>query len=106
MQLVLLPTTSQWLAPAWVSYFGAARENGYPAWAAALRQWDERWGAALVAAWGTMLQFVTERRPAPGPQAWDLAGQLMAIGGSLQCEQWQLALALTRSDAWFVHDRP
>jgi hypothetical protein len=71
-----------------------------------MRQWEQRWGAALVAAWGTMLQFTAQRRPEPGPQAWKLAGQLMAVGGSLQCEQWQLAIALTRGDAWFLHDRP
>jgi hypothetical protein len=45
-----------------------------PAWAAAMRQWDQRWGAALVAAWGTRLQFVAERRPEPGPHAWEVAG--------------------------------
>jgi hypothetical protein len=39
-----------------------------------MRQWDQRWGAALVAAWGTMLQFVAERRPEPGPHAWEVAG--------------------------------
>ncbi|MGC4864680.1 DUF4253 domain-containing protein [Micromonospora sp. DT53] len=106
VQLVLLPTTSQWLAPAWVPYFGATRDNGIPALAAAMWQWDQRWGAALIAAWGTMLQLTAQRRPQPGPQAWELAGQLLAVGGSLQCEQWQLAIALTRGDAWFLHDRP
>ncbi|WP_416901326.1 DUF4253 domain-containing protein [Micromonospora echinospora] len=106
VQLVLLPTTSQWLAPAWVPYFGAARDNGLAGWAAAMWQWEQRWGAALIAAWGTMLQFTAQRRPQPGSQAWELAGQQMALGGSLQCEQWQLAIALTRGDAWFLHDRP
>ncbi|SCF42656.1 protein of unknown function (DUF4253) [Micromonospora matsumotoense] len=106
VQLVLLPTTSQWLAPAWVQYHGTPCENGVAAWAAAMRQWEQRWGAALIAAWGTMLQFTAQRQPPPGPRAWELAGQLMAVGGSLQCQQWQLAIALTRSDAWFLHDRP
>ncbi|MFC4148056.1 DUF4253 domain-containing protein [Micromonospora mangrovi] len=106
VHLVLLPTTSQCLAPAWVPYFGATRDNCIPALAAALRQWDQRWGAALIAAWGTMLQLTAQHRPQPGSQAWELAGQLMAVGGSLQCEQWQLAIALTRGDAWFLHDRP
>jgi len=36
----------------------------------------------------------------------ELAGQLKAVGGSLQMEQWMLALAVSRSDAWFLHDRP
>ncbi|MBQ1040813.1 MULTISPECIES: DUF4253 domain-containing protein [Micromonospora] len=106
VQLVLLPTTSQWLAPGWVPYFGATRDNGIPALAAAMWQWEQRWGASLIAAWGTMLQFTAQRRPRPGSQAWELAGQHMAVGGSLQCEQWQLAIALTQGDAWFLHDRP
>ncbi|MEH0822132.1 MULTISPECIES: DUF4253 domain-containing protein [Micromonospora] len=106
VQLVLLPTTSQWLAPAWVPYFGADRDKGVAALAAAIWQWEQRWGAALVAAWGTMLQFTAQRRPHPGPQAWELAKEQLAVGGSLQCEQWQLAIALTRGDAWFLHDRP
>ena len=105
-QLVLLPTASPWLAPGWVSYFGATCDNGPQALCAALRQWENRWGAELVACWGTMLQFVVSRQPAPGEQAWELAGQLKAVGGSLQVEQCILALAVSRSDAWFLHDRP
>ncbi|WP_410812259.1 hypothetical protein [Micromonospora sp. 067-2] len=88
------------------AYFGATRVNGIPTLAAAMWQWEQGWGAALIAAWGTMLQFTAQRRPRPGTQAWELAGQQMAIGGSFQCEQWQLAIALTQGDAWFLHDRP
>ncbi|MGC4812725.1 DUF4253 domain-containing protein [Micromonospora sp. DT228] len=106
VQLVLLPTASQWLAPAWVGYHGAGGDGWDAAWAAAMREWDQRWGAGLVAAWGTMLQFVVDRPPRPGQQAWELAGQLLAVGGSLQYQQWQLALAVAGSDAWFLHDRP
>ncbi len=105
-QLVLLPTPSQWLTPGWVSYFGATGDDRRQALCAALRQWERRWGAELVASWGTMLQLVVSRQPAAGGQAWELAGQLKAVGGSLQVEHWILALAVSRSDAWFLHDRP
>lgn len=105
-QLVLLPTTSPWLAPAWIGYFGASFPGGPEAWAAAMRQWHRHWGAELVAAFSTTLQFVVSRQPQPGMPAWELAGQLLAVGGSLQHEQWQLAMAVARSDAWFLHDRP
>jgi len=105
-QLVLLPTVSPWSAPGWISYFGAARDNGQQALCAALREWQRQWGAELVASWETMLQFVVGRQPAVGEPAWELAGQLKAVGGSLQMEQWMLALAVSRSDAWFLHDRP
>lgn len=102
--LLLLPTTSPWLAIPALGYFGA--ESDPNALAAALRQWHDAWGAELVAAWGTMLQLVVRRRPRQGEEAWELAGQLLAWGGSLQVHRWQLAQALPRSDAWFLHDRP
>lgn len=105
-QLVLLPTTSPWLAPAWIGYFGATRPGGPEAWAAAMRQWHRRWGAELVATFVTTLHLVVSRQPQPGPPAWELAGQLLAVGGSLPHEQWQLAMAVARNDAWFLHDRP
>ncbi|GAA0811136.1 DUF4253 domain-containing protein [Spirilliplanes yamanashiensis] len=96
--------------PAWVSYYGASTpdRDGYGAWAAAMRQWQRRWGAELVAAWGTMLQFVVSRQPPPGERAWELAGQHMALGQSLMMglTQWQLAFALATGDAWFLHSRP
>lgn len=113
--VVLLPTSIQWLAPAWLNYFGATEKAartdlgdnpGRKGLAAAIRQWEQQWGAELVASWGTMLQFVVGRRPALGEQAWQLALQHLAVGGSLQTPSWELALALTRSDAWFLHDRP
>nr|BFE60779.1 hypothetical protein GCM10020063_053050 [Dactylosporangium thailandense] len=106
VQLVLLPTPDQWLAPLWVSYYAAARPDGPAGLAAAIRQWERHCGAELVACWTTMLQFVVARPPTLGPDAWRLAKQLKAVGGSLQMPPWALALAVTRSDAWFLHDRP
>lgn len=109
-QLVLLPTATQWLAPTWFDYHGALAvqpgDLGRTALAAAIRQWDQQWGAELVASWGTMLQFVAARRPAVGEEAWGLALQQLAVGGSLQAAPWELALSLTQTDIWFLHDRP
>jgi hypothetical protein len=104
VELALLPTTSPWLAIEWVSYFGAYGDP--PAFVAALKRWHSTWGAELVAAWGTMLQFTVTRRPQQGEEAWELAGQVLAWAGSLQMSQWELALVLARSDTWFLHDRP
>lgn len=106
VQLVLLPTPKQYLAAGWVNYFGAARADGLAGLAAVIRQWDESWGAELVAAWSSELKFLVARRPEPGPRAWKLARQLKAVGGNLALEPWQLAFAVTRSDGWFVYDRP
>ncbi|MCC2314095.1 DUF4253 domain-containing protein [Cellulomonas xiejunii] len=75
VELALLPTTSPWLAIEWVGYFGA--DHDLPAFVAALKRWHSTWGAELVAAWGTMLQFTVTRRPQQGEEAWELAGQLL-----------------------------
>jgi hypothetical protein len=104
--LVLLPTPHGWLAPAWISFHGAYDHERVGALAGAQREWQERWGAELVASWGTMLQLVVDRPPQDPRDAWTVAGQLLAVGGSLQLSRSELALALPGSDAWFLHDRP
>jgi hypothetical protein len=48
----------------------------------------------------------TPRRPADPEDAWRLAGQFKAVGGSLQMYQYELAFALMQADAWVLHDRP
>lgn len=103
-QLVLLPTTSAWLAPAWLSYFGTlGMEREF---IAACWQWHQRYGAEMVACWGTMLQFFVERPPALGDAAWELAVQLKAVGGSLDVSTGELAFGVSQGNAWFLHDRP
>lgn len=106
VDLVLLPTSSPWLAPAWLSYFGALDPAGVESLIAALWQWHRDHGAELVANWGTMLQFVLDRPPVPGDQAWTLARQIKAVGGSLRHSDWFLAFALPDCRHWFLHDRP
>jgi hypothetical protein len=104
--LVLLPTADWWLAPAWLSYHGAMDPPLSQALSAAEREWHGRWGAELVASWGTMLQMIVRRPPQDPEDCWELAGQLKDVGGSLQMYRYELALALPGSDAWFLHDRP
>jgi hypothetical protein len=106
VHLALLPTTSPWLAPGWLRYHGAGDPARWRALAGALHEWQHRWGAELVAWYSTMLEFVVERPPPAGDAAWEVAGQLRAVGGSLQMDRWMLALGVARSDAWFLHDRP
>lgn len=108
MELVLLPTASPWLPAAWLSYWGAkdGNDEGRVPLGAVLREWHEKWSAELVACWGTMLQFEVGRPPASGQQAWDLNRQIMIMAGSLQDPHWMRALALERTNTWFLHDRP
>ena len=106
VDLLLLPTALPWLAPAWLSYFGASEHVGVESLIASLWQWHRDHSAQLVASWGTMLQFVVDRPPSPGDRAWTLARQINAVGGSLQDPDWLLALALPECGHWFLHDRP
>jgi hypothetical protein len=104
VSLVLLPVESPWLAPGWVSYHGTlGRDNVL---AAVLWQWRQRWDAELVACWDTMLQFKVGRCPAPGDEAWNLAGQLKSLAGNFDINRWELAVLLPHAETWFLHDRP
>jgi Domain of unknown function (DUF4253) len=104
VELWFLPTTEPHLAPAWIDFFGTLGHD--ERLAAALLQWHRAWGAELVAAWGTMLQLVAARRPSPGDEAWNLAHQHKCLASHQDADRWQLALALARSDEWFLHSRP
>ncbi|WP_369069387.1 DUF4253 domain-containing protein [Kineococcus terrestris] len=108
VDLVFLPSEVPWMSAAWLSYFGAmeGRPEARVPFGAVLREWYEKWGAELVACWGTMLQFVVGRPPASGREAWNLNRQIMTMAGSLQDPPWMRALALERTDTWFLHDRP
>ena len=100
--IVFLTTDDPVAALADIDYFGGAG----PALVAAGREWHEDYSAELVAAWGTMLQFIAPRRPVSLDDAWRLAGQQLRVGGSLQVDRDDLALALLRTDFWFLHERP
>jgi hypothetical protein len=102
VQLQLIPTDVPWLAAGFVSLFEVGAED----LAAALWQWHSQWGAELVASWDTMLQLVVNRPPPPGEQAWTLAGQILSLASNLEMHQWELAVALPASEAWFIHRRP
>ncbi len=104
--LALLPTDQGWLSPAWLSFHSFEMPEREAALAAAQRDWSRKYGAEIVANWGTMLQFLVGRPPTDPWDAYDLAGQLKDVGGSLQMYRYELALALPRSNAWFLHDRP
>lgn len=104
--VVFLSTPTTWEAGARLSFFGALDDERRAALVAAEREWSQRYGAELVASWGTMLQYRVTRRPTTVEQAWELAGQHLAVGSSIQQSQSDIALALLQSDYWFLHDRP
>lgn len=78
--------------------------------AAVLRSWGKRFGAEIVAAWGTMLQFVVARPPVTLDEALDLAFEHDRVAPStLPLPGVAIrdhARALLHRDTWFLHDRP
>jgi hypothetical protein len=75
---------------------------------AILTTWETRYGAELVANWGTMLQFTVSRPPDTLQQAWELAVDIDLIGPNSGPEPHQRdnARYLWRRPTWFVHCRP
>jgi hypothetical protein len=75
-----------------------------------MREWQGRFGAQLVASWGTMLQFAVSAPPETLDEAFDLAAQHAAVapcttmlpGEGIR----QLARHLWRGERWFLHERP
>ncbi|MCP3786779.1 hypothetical protein NLX85_25760 [Micromonospora sp. A3M-1-15] len=104
--LMLLPTSDVRSSGYWVDFYGALTREYQQRLAEVLAQWRHRWDARLVASWGTMLQFQVGRRAAPGDEAWTAAGQLKALAANLDLNRWEVAVALSAGDAWFVHNRP
>ncbi|MEU4483079.1 DUF4253 domain-containing protein [Micromonospora sp. NPDC023966] len=104
--LMLMPTSDVRSSGYWVDFYGALTPEYQQRLAEVLAQWRRRWDARLVASWGTMLQFQVGRPPAPGDEAWTAAGQLKALAPNLDLHRWEVAVALSAGDAWFVHNRP
>lgn len=107
--LVLTPSDRGWEVPAYMNWYGAARTNSQLV-VALLREWNEKYGAELVAHFGTMLQLYTTRRPDTWEEAFQLAWQQHMIapcttllpGISLR----DRARALMHTNQWFLHERP
>lgn len=107
--IVLLPTPHGWEAPAYINWFASYRKNSQLI-VALLKEWEEKYGAQLVCHFGTMLQFITAKRPKTPAEAFHLAWQQYMIapctillpGISLR----EHARALMHTNRWFLHERP
>lgn len=107
--LVLLPTRNCWEALAYINWFASQRCSSQIL-VALLRDWSSRYGAELVAHYGTMLQLIANRPPCSIEEAFDLAWQQHTVA---QCttilpgvSPRDHARALLRTDRWFLHERP
>ena len=108
--LVLLPTPASEEVPAYLSFCGAWGPGGHERLIAILRSWRERFGAEMVASWGTMLQLEVTRPPQQLAEAFELAVEQFAVapdtsnlaGVSIRNH----ARTLTQRTEWFLQARP
>ncbi|MGH9225887.1 MAG: DUF4253 domain-containing protein [Acidimicrobiales bacterium] len=77
---------------------------------AVVRSWHERFGAELVANWGTALQFAVARPPTTFDEAWPLALEQVAVApGTTGLPAVLLrhhAQALVGRRTWLLHQSP
>ena len=107
MPLLLLPTLNSWETLAYIHFFGATNSAED---IAILKYWYDRYGAELVAHYGTMLQFCVRNKPQTLMEAYELAAQhyefapctLILPGVSIR----EHARALLHIERWFLHERP
>jgi hypothetical protein len=103
--LLLMPGANGYETPAYLNWFGACRGNSQFI-VALLREWQQRYGAELVAHYGTMLHFLVQRRPHSVADAYRLAWQQAAVApDTLALPGVALrnhARALLQTDRWFL----
>lgn len=109
--IVFVPTPESGAALAYMPFYGeAVGALTAERLVAIATSWEHRFGAELVAHWGTMLEFTVARPPRTLDQAWQLAWDhyrvavttLSGPGVSVRNH----ARALVGRDAWFLHERP
>jgi hypothetical protein len=108
--LLLLPTAASEEALAYVSFYGGEGPGGHERWIALLRSWRERYGAEMVACWGTMLQLQVSAPPQTLDEAFELAvEQSLATPCTLALPGVSIrdhARTLMGRREWFIHERP
>lgn len=105
--LLLLPTSNSWETLAYMHFYGAMNSAED---IAILKHWHDRYGAELVAHYGTMLQFYVTNKPQNLTEAFELASEqyefafdtFILPGVSIR----EHARALLHIDRWFLHERP
>jgi hypothetical protein len=106
--LLFMPTTSSWDCLAYIHWWGMFA--GAERYIALGREWSRRFGAELVAHYGTMLQCLVSSPPATVEVAWELGRQhdliapcTLALPG---IHLRHYAAGLCGYDRWFLHERP
>jgi hypothetical protein len=107
--LVLPPAARSAATLAYISWFGF-EQTSRELVVCALQSWSDRFGAELVACWGTMLDFVVTRPPTTLDEAFVLAAEHAAIAPATL---WSAGLtirdharALVGRTTWRLHEGP
>lgn len=103
--LILFPTAHSWETLAYLSWYGGSR-LAIPL----IKRWHQKYEAELVYHYGTMLQFLVNKKPSNPQEAFELASQqvllapctTMLSGISIRDH----ARSLLEVDRWFIHERP
>ena len=107
--LLFLPITCSWDALAYLSWFPTEYQRS-ESYIALGRSWQERYGAELVAHYGTMLQCYVSRPPTQIQAAWKLAREQILVAPCTTLLPGiplrHHALALLNCGRWFLHERP
>lgn len=105
--LLLLPTQLSWNILAYMHFWGAINSAEE---IAILKYWHDRYGAELVAHYGTMLQFYVTNKPQTLMEAFELASEHYEFAFDTfilpAVSIREHARALLHIDRWFLHDRP
>lgn len=108
--LMLMPTDKPWEVSAYTDFYGASKPLGHEALIRVQQHWFERYGAVLMASWGTQLEFEVARPPADVPSAFPLALEQAAVapytimGPGVSVRQH--ARVLPGRLTWYLHERP
>ena len=110
--LLFLPTSTGAESLAYLEFYaeegvaGATTERLI----AVLASWQDRYGAELVAHWGTMLQFYVSRPPDTLDAAWQIAVEHDLIAPCTNALPGETVRDSARSlwlrPTWFLHERP
>ena len=107
--LLLLPTSSSWETLAYINWHGTS-DHGSEYYIALGRSWEERFGAELVAHYGTMLGCFVSRPPTDPRTAWEVAREHDLVApctlGLTGVHVRHYANGLANYDRWFLHERP
>ncbi len=107
--LLLLPTASSWETLAYLNWYGTS-DHGSEFYIALGKSWETRFGAELIAHYGTMLQCLVARPPRDAQDAWEVAREhdlaaecTLALPGTAVRHYAQ---GLVGHNRWFLHERP